>query len=402
MENKKKMTEKIISKIQLQNFATGSSRKDMFFDFSRINKKYFDSIISAIRKYGIKHLTTLGFSLDLYYEAFKSEFPSLRPTEGKQARKVVRSAKPHVEPSILIESAFRKIPNSVDLLIDLLEYVLIHTTSLKSLTFRSYQLKKPQLERLSHAIENNTTLSSLTFDNVTLFDEGFFIMSRALHRPGFVDIHFRNCGLTDMSIDPLKHILSYNVSLQREEEWKASLEIGGVVDIICLKTLDIQFNLFSVRMLIEITDILADLPLTLLDIRNNQPIDDRIVMNIRKTVPHVAIKVNSGTRKKKINKAKKPQKKVVKKEEEYSEEPRTKDYFMPRFNFAKSPSDESISSKSEEIMLTKGVTVVGKRANEFSQYVQELCNFTEEILRAKRPTRRNKRRARSVARRPRR
>ncbi|OHT06889.1 hypothetical protein TRFO_24993 [Tritrichomonas foetus] len=391
--------QKELTKLELQSYANGGkTRSEAIYDFSRIHRKEYSMILTALKKYGIKHLTKLGFSLDLYYESYKSEFPSLRQQEGT---KVIRSVKPRVEPSILSESAYRKIPNAVDLLLDALDYILANSITMESLTFRSFQLTKAQIERLSNSIEKNSSLTSLTFDNVTLFDEGFSILVRRLHRPGLKALHFKNCGLTDASIDFIKSILHYHVSLQREAEWKASLEIDGIVDTICLTTLDVQYNLFSVRLLMEIADILADMPLTLLDIRNNQPMDEQIASNIRKNIPHVCIK----TKAKSLHRRRKMKNTTKRKSATFSNddlEESTHELIMPQFQFNRPPSAGSTgTAKSEEILLTKGVTVIGKRANEFSQYIQDLCSFADEIMRAQRNStlvHPKKRRAQSVTR----
>lgn len=403
---------KPLSQMQLQGFALSDSKlKDLVYDFSRINNKFFSPIITAIKKYGLQHLTSLSFSLDMYYQSYKSEFPTVRPDK---ARVVIRSSKPKMEPTILAESCYRKISKTVEILLDALEYVLKNTTSLETLTFRSFLLTKQQIEKLGEILEQNSTIKKLKFDNVTLFDEGFSIVIRSLHHQGLKSFYCTNCGLTDYSIADVKSFLLFHVSLQREAEWRASLELDGIVSTICLTTLDLQHNLFSVRFLMEIADVLADMPLTLLDIRYNQLMDDRIVFNIRKSIPHVAIRINE-TKLNRITKKKRRNSIHSKKVKDESDEEnileseqfvKNEDSViqMPMFNFLKAASVSSFdSNKSEEIKLAKGVTVVGKRASEFSQYIQDLCNFAEQIMNnnqykpkvAKKP----KRRAKSVSRR---
>lgn len=404
---------KPLSQLQLQSFALSDSKlKDIVYDFSRINNKFFYQIIEGIKKYGLQHLTSLSFSLDMYYQSYKSEFPTVRP---EKARVVIRSSKPKMEPTVLAESCYRKISKTVENLLEALEYVLKNTTSLESLTFRSFLLTKQQIEKLGEVLEHNSTVKKLKFDNVTLFDEGFSIVIRSLHHQGLKSFYCTNCGLTDNSIPDVKSFLLFHVSLQREAEWRASLELDGIVSTICLTTLDLQHNLFSVRFLMDVADVLADMPLTLLDIRYNQLMDDRIVFNIRKSIPHVAIRINEA---KAVSSHKKRRRSSIhsKKTHDDSDEeniPGSEQYVnnnedrviqMPMFNFSKAASVSSFdSNKSEEIKLAKGVTVVGKRASEFSQYIQDLCDFAEQIMSntqykpktAKKP----KKRARSVTRR---
>lgn len=404
---------KPLTQIQMQSFAlSDSALKDQVYDFSRINSNFFQPILTAIKKYGIQHLTSLSFSLDMYYQSYKSEFPTVRPDI---ARVVIRSSKPKMEPTVLSESCYRKLPKAVDNLLQALEYVLKNTTSLETLTFRSFLLTKEQIEKLAEILEHNSTIKKLKFDNVSLFDEGFSVVLRSLHHQGLKYFYCTNCGLTDYSIADVKSFLLFHVSLQREAEWKASLELDGIVSTICLTTLDLQHNLFSVRFLMEIADVLADMPLTLLDIRFNQPMDDRIVFNIRKSIPHVAIRINESKVTKKSSKKKRRSSIQSKKDIDDIDEENilgSEQYLnndnnviqMPMFNFSKAASVSSFNSnKSEEIRLAKGVTVVGKRASEFSQYIQDLCDFAEQIMGntqyKQKLTKKPKKRARSVSRR---
>lgn len=405
---------KPLSQIELQGFGLSDSKlKDLVYDFSRINNKFFPPIIAAIKQYGIQHLSSLSFSLDMYYQSYKSEFPTVRPDK---ARVVIRSSKPKMEPTVLAESCYRKLPKAIDSLLLALEYVLKNTSTLETLTFRSFLLTKPQIEKLSQILEQNSTIKKLRFDNVTLFDEGFSVVIRSLHHQGLKSFHCTNCGLTDNSIPDVKSFLLFHVSLQREAEWRASLELDGIVSTICLTTLDLQHNLFSVRCLMEIADVLADMPLTLLDIRYNQPMDDRIVFNIRKSIPHVAIRINDATLKRKTQKKKRRNSHININDNDYNNEDENirgseqvasaedNVFQMPMFNFLAAPSANSLgSSRTEEIKLARGVTVVGKRASEFSQYIQDLCNFAEQIMNnthyIPKVTKKPKKRARSVSRR---
>ena len=143
--------------------------------------------------------------------------------------------------------------------------------------------------------------------------------------------------------------------------------------------------------------------------------DEIIVLNIRKNIPHVAIRTKNISQRRGSKR-----KKVVKKNEDFEEEesknsqvqidaaaePEANDVLeIPTFRFSRAPSVNSMSSaKSEEILLTNGLKVAGKRAAEFSQYIHDLCNFADEIMRTQNyrlPSAKPKRRSRSVAKRKR-
>ena len=233
------MKQKALDNVQLQSFATGTnSVNDMTFDFSRINKKFYHQVVNALKKYGINHIQSLGFSLDLYYESYKSEFPTFKP---ERITKIVRSAKPKKEPTILAESCFRKIPQVIDNLLLAIDFILKNTKTLESLTLRSFQLSKSQIEMLSQSLESNSTIKKLKLDNCTIFDEGFSTIIRSLHHEGLKTFICNNCGVTDISIEDIKSYLSYQVSLQREAEWKASLiSVLNITGTVCCNIIDFE------------------------------------------------------------------------------------------------------------------------------------------------------------------
>ena len=407
------------------------SDKSLVFDFSRVNKDMFYSVLEGIERYGIINIESLVFSLDLFYKSYKSEFPSLKPDHTRRTDLAVR----HVEPQILTESAYRQIPHTTDMIVDTVCKILKETSSLNSIEFRSFLFTNEQLERLADGLREATTLNSVKFSNVPLFDDGFGIISRSIRHPGIRQIVFSTCGLSDKSIPAVKSLLSYQVSVQKEAEWKASLELDGVVSTICLKSLDLSGNIFSFGLLSSVADIIADLPMTKLDLTDNQPMEERRVSELRKTVPHLDIRVNDGMRvtrkrkrapppepmplvgsprttkslsssrreiaRKKTTSATKagPVRRATKKKRRLSR--RSKRPKLPSTDFlfsdeyfssqlqGNNPTLESgsTSSSGEEIELAPGVIVVGRRAQQFADFVAELCKVAQQKKKTKKTSR---------------
>ena len=398
------------------------SDKSLVFDFSRVHKDVFYQVLEGIEKYGVINIESLVLSLDLFYKSYKSEFPSLKPDHTRRTDIAVR----HVEPQILTESAYRQIPKTTDLVVDTVCKILKETTSLNSLEFRSFLFNNEQLERLAEGLREATSLNSVKFSNVPLFDDGFEIISRSIRHPGLASITFATCGLSDKAISAVKSLLSYQVSVQKEAEWKASLELDGIVSTICLKKLDLSGNVFSFGLLSSIVDILADLPMTHLDLTDNQPMEDRSVNELRKLVPHLDIRVNDGLRATMKRKRRPPtepvpvtgpassprtarstmstslrktvvegkggrrtlasKKRRARKKSRPLKLPSTDFLFSDQYfssqmqsaNPLPSENTSTSSSEGEEIELAPGVVVVGRRAQQFADFVAELCKVAEK------------------------
>jgi hypothetical protein len=95
---------------------------------------------------------------------------------------------------------------------------------------------------------------------------------------------FVNCDLTDASAGRIKAFLLREDVGDRAPKKKAKLE---------LRELDLQCNSFSYRLLLDLGDALSEASLALLDLRDNQEIDPRIIANIRKVVKHLEIHVDN-------------------------------------------------------------------------------------------------------------
>lgn len=421
----KQMRKKELTKQQLFSYSiTQNDDKHLCFDFSRLDKKIFFPVLAGIEEFGLRNVESLTICLDLYYESCKREFPSLKPARGSKSNHSNRD----IEPAILVESAFRQVPKVMNHIVSTVERIIRSTISLNTIEFKSIVFSDDQLEILSNAIMSNTTISTINFINVPVFDKGFQVLSRSFRRPGISEIKLQQCGLTDESIESVKSLLAYNVSVQRETEWYASLELDGAVSTICMKKLDLSGNLFTIALLSEISDSLADIPMTQLNLMENQPMSQRQVNAIRKTLPHINIKVNDGKshHRKVVKKPKNDRPldstyiesiirknvsvksgipKTPKSSSGYSaslvfrqEKPKKKKKRAPKkktdlpsFRFSDevrvSTSGDTEGSgmiETEEVELAPGVVAVGKRAHDFAQFVQQLCNVAETMTERRR------------------
>lgn len=394
------MRKKELTKQQLLSYSiTQNDDKRLCFDFSRLDKKVFFPVLAGIEEFGICNVESLTICLDLYYESCKSDFPSLKPTKPKQSKEI--------EPAILVESAFRQVPKAMTHILSMLERVLKSTISLNTIEFKSMIFTDDELSLIGSAISANTTLTTISFNNVPMFDKGFYILSRSFRRQGISEVKCRQCGLTDASIDSVKSLLAYNVSVQRETEWCASLELDGAVSTICMKRMDLSGNLFTISLLSQIADSLADIPMTLLDLTENQPMSEKQVNAIRKTLPHMNIRVNDGKPKRK--KMKKVPKRDGPIDSAYLESLIRQNVSIKSSSTSKTPKSSSSysasqmslkktkkkaksakpkpkhktddsNSEEQEVELAPGVVAVGKRAHEFAEFVRRLCDVAAVMV----------------------
>jgi hypothetical protein len=179
-------------------------------------------------------------------------------------------------------------------------------------------------------------------------------------------------------------LLSFHSSIQRGAEWQASLAVGGQVSTICLSSIDLRGNRLTGRLLTEIVDTLADLPITKLDLRENEPMSAALVRKVRLAVPHVSIKAKTGVAsKRRPHKTKK----AVKTEKQGSEPAREMKVEQQTLNVSK--VDKTRNQKSHgpsqktsgpRVVLTPKCYLVGNRAVEFVNFVSELCNVADSLL----------------------
>lgn len=412
------MKAKKLTKEQLAQYSQRTDQ-NLEFDLSRIPAKDFDLILNAIARYSKKHIVSLTFTLNFYFENYKGEYPNLNLDSDRI--KVPRNVK--MEPVILTESAYRKNPSIIDKLLNCLYMILPDAEMMRTLVFKAMILNKSQIEKIGESLNKNTSIKTVAFENCTLYDQGFSIIARSIKHLGITSFICRSCGVTDNSISTVKSLLSYHISIQKEAEWKASLEIDGTVSIICMTSVDLQNNLFSVRLLLELGDVLPDIPLTLLDIRGNQHIDEKIAMNMRRTVPHVDIKINSSQPKRK-KKSAKSKKSPVSKTPKPKNESNSSIYYKstggsisystassiqtPRKKRSNSTAKAKIvpekrhnsfaeeienthrevevapnssESHADEVMIAPGIKIVGERAVEFSEFLVQICNLSQELSR---------------------
>jgi hypothetical protein len=94
-----------------------------------------------------------------------------------------------------------------------------------------------------------------------------------------------NCDLTDASAGRIKSFLRREDVGDRAPKKKAKLD---------LRELNLQHNSFSHRLLLDLAEALPEASLALIDLRDNQAIDPRIIADIMKGVKHLEIHVDTG------------------------------------------------------------------------------------------------------------
>ena len=271
--------QKELSKEQLVRLSQGDGH-NLIYDLSRMKPRDFTPIMLALKNYAKSHIFNLTFSLDYYYEYCQTEYPFLKKST-KPNHKVDQ-----VIPFTLSHSAYYEKPETVGLLIATLEQILPRSLTLFTLNFRS-MLFGNVFTRLSKAFAQAHSLRTLTFVNCDIRDSGFAVLAEALQSAGITSLMCQRCGLTDASVAPLTDLLKFQLMSQRKAEHDMQHGIEGA----SLTQLDFRDNDFSSKLLASIADFLGDLRISLIDIRNNQPIDFRLLFELQKSCPHVDIRV---------------------------------------------------------------------------------------------------------------
>jgi hypothetical protein len=338
------------------------------FDFSRVSGNDFELVLKVLVKSGKTQIRSLTFSLDMYSKMKKSDYPMAKFSKNQ-------NSKMKLSAEILQNSAFKKNPNTMHSLLLSLSHILPKTEFLTSLNLKALLLKSEQLEELSLLLKKCTTLQVLTLESIPIYDINFPPIAAAVKKQGLVEFHCVGCGLSDKSTADIKSILNFHLSIQREADWQASLELDGFSQSICLKVLDLRRNNFTQAILSELDDILRDIPLTELDLSNNYPIDERFFMRAQKNLPHLNIKVDA------LIPTQRP-KTPARTPSITSRPPHSTPAPLPEGSIPQEYlNDEEDDGKDELVTLGPGVKIIGPRAREFANYIQTLGDLLEKIHR---------------------
>ena len=325
------------TKEDLLSFSQGDSQ-NLVYDISRLNPRDFLPLIQGVERYGHNHLFSLTFTLDYYYEYCWIEYPNLKTNtiKKKQVKNLI--------PFTLANSAYKKIPNSIHMLTSMFTRLLPITITLSTLKFRSILFSQRDKDRLFSSLNRNSSVRKLCFENVNLGDDGFANLVNSIKHPGITTLECRQCGLTDDSVSAVSEFLTYHMLLQL----KAEKDDDNYLKLVCLRTLDFRDNSFTTKLLSAITDILCDLPISLIDLRNNSDFDEKLLSSMRRTSPHCEIR--TGLDKNTLSKKNNDQ-----------------------------LDDKSEMENGEEIELLPDVRIKGNRAKEFVSCLEKIITLGEEL-----------------------
>jgi hypothetical protein len=317
----------LLSRKRLSSLSRGDDQ-DLVFDISRIEPRDFLPLITAIAHYSKNQIFSLTFTLDLYYEYCKNEYQWMKNASTQNNSKI---------PSALEHSAFFENPTSLQALTRMLCAVLPESVTLFTLNFRSILFGRT-FSSFAPVFLTSHSLRSLSFVTCDLRDEGFALLARSLHRPGLNSLCCRQCGLTDQSIFPIVGLLLFYASLHHRSVRSHGLESP------CLTSLDLQDNDFSTQLLLDIDDCLTTLPISLVDLRNNQEFDATRLREIQEAHPRTDIRAN------------------------VSEKP---------------PPKPCASHRGKEIVLAPGLKIGGDDAGRFVEMVSDLLGMTKKLYEVK-------------------
>ncbi|KAK8870390.1 hypothetical protein M9Y10_008272 [Tritrichomonas musculus] len=274
-----------LSKQELISYSLSQSDSNLVFDFSRIPNKQSDKVLATLIRESKNGVRALTLCLDSYYEfydltsSFKPNFRTLQAVKH--------------EPSSLANSAFRRDKTAIQSIVIALKYILSRAQCLEHLGFRNIPFDSRQLVEIGKSLEKSVSLKSLSFDNVQLYDDGFTIIAKSIRKLKMVRLECRNCNLTDSSSASIKMLLNYysvNSVGTRRSKKTSKVEF---TDNMSFQVLDLRYNSFSYRLLLEIGDVLSIVPLKVLDIRYNQLIDSKIASNMKSAIHGLDVRVNS-------------------------------------------------------------------------------------------------------------
>jgi hypothetical protein len=132
-------------------------------------------------------------------------------------------------------------------------------------------------------LKSCASLNQIFFRAIELRDDGLHAMSASFNCEGLTALGFVGCGLTDASVGDIRAMI-----LPLRDDQKTLKMFAGHFQL-----LDLQENSFSYRLLLELGDLFSQTALRVLDLRNNQPIDKQIAINIKKAIPRLQVRINA-------------------------------------------------------------------------------------------------------------
>lgn len=240
------------------------------FDISKISSRNFENVLCGLIKHA-KEFTKLVFCMDHYHLiSGVSSTSRLHPKE--------------IQNPVLAKSAFIKNKIALPTLILALKHMLPRCVNLLSLEFRNLSFNSAYMQKFITAIEKVRGLKHLIFNNVTIGDDGAEILFKTLKTHSITYLCLNSCGLTDASSSNLKAFLTANA--------KSYTRGASGSKQNTLQSLEIRDNGFSYRLLLELGDALARIPLRVLDMRHNQLIDNEMASNIKHNIKGLDVRVN--------------------------------------------------------------------------------------------------------------
>lgn len=245
--------------------------EEWVFDISRIPANDFENVLCGLIK-NAKEFSTLVFCTDYYY-AMTGASPTDRLTQRD------------IQDPVLLKSAFIKNKIAVPTLILALKHMLPRCENLLAIEFRNISLNSAYMQKLGTALEKARQLKHLIFNNVTIGDDGAETLFRTLKSLNLTYLCMNSCGLTDASSSNLKAFLIATARSYKRGS-KGSKQNS-------LQALEIKDNGFSYRLLLELGDALAGIPLKVLDMRHNQLIDSEMASNMKRNIKGLDVRVNA-------------------------------------------------------------------------------------------------------------
>ena len=252
------------------------------FDLSRISMESFDSLMRSLPNFASTNLAGIGFTNDLLVSTKRR----IEEKHKENPRNPIQSQLPF---SIENSASTRK-PDYQKVLSNAVAQCLKNTKTITFLKFRFLNFKPTELDVLASAIYSCVPLRVLKFCDVPMGDSGFSRLCRSLRRKGVIEIQFRKCGLTDECAKDLRSLLSFQVFIRSENEWKDRV-LGVPTSEVSLQMLDLRDNDFTFKFIDEVQDSLLDLPLSKLDLRGNLGLTELIIKDLVQMVPKIHILV---------------------------------------------------------------------------------------------------------------
>lgn len=198
----------MLSREDIRHLSSGTSGT-YIFDLSKIRHTTYEPLLKGLEKFGATSVQKLVFNTEL-----KEKFPD------------AAELKPMIDYSVV-----SVVPHYFKRLVSLVKRMIATSKILKEIYFEGIKIPRGEIQVLSEILKQHSSLKLIGFKDIRIHDRDIGELFNGFGSDKIPTITFRNCGLTDDSIEPIINYLSrYSMAHRKRRIPKIDLPGNHISD----------------------------------------------------------------------------------------------------------------------------------------------------------------------------